>query len=376
MSCYRVLCMISKKPFLVSSLLGLPVVDTYNKPVGKVSDVILGDKNFNFVALMTSQQQVIVAQLIKDVNQSNESKSNQRKKITLNIADYRLEKEQSADLSHTILFSEIKNKPAYATGEFIGRLFDIIPSPDGQYLFIFKHSLLKNLIGRLKDRIDLRYIVAKSSIQEIGDKKIFLPIPSSELHIYSSSELEEEINNYFMKQKILTEFGDFKKRYLVLEAPIETAAYHLNKKKESHQGQTQNLFIKALDSNNKEEVDSFVTLFNLVLMTSPDTYVPITGEQAKKHFSQGTFLGYKAKKIAAYVCTLLEDSVGVIAGIGIHPNQRGKKISFPMLSQAIEWLLTQKEVETIQCDVFENNLVSKSLFESLGFKQIDDVYLD
>ena len=87
-------------------------------------------------------------------------------------------------------------------------------------------------------------------------------------------------------------------------------------------------------------------------------------------------MGFKANKVAAYICTLLEDSVGVIAGIGIHPNQRGKKISFPMLNQAIEWLLTQKQVETIQCDVFENNLVSKSLFESLGFKQIDDVYLE
>ena len=148
-----------------------------------------------------------------------------------------MEKEQSADLSHTILFSDIKNKPAYATGEFIGHLFDIIPSPDGKYLFIFKHSRLKNLIGRLKDRIDLRYIVAQSAVQEIGNKKIFLTITASELHIYSSSELEEEINKYFMKQEMLTQFGDFKKRYLVLEAPIESVAYHLRQKHESHQHQ-------------------------------------------------------------------------------------------------------------------------------------------
>ncbi|MHA2365236.1 MAG: GNAT family N-acetyltransferase, partial [Candidatus Hodarchaeales archaeon] len=67
--------------------------------------------------------------------------------------------------------------------------------------------------------------------------------------------------------------------------------------------------------------------------------------------------------------------IGVIAGIGIHPSQRGKKISFPLLEATLNWLTTQKDVHTLQCDVFENNIVSRNLFTSLGFKEVDEVFL-
>lgn len=55
---------------------------------------------------------------------------------------------------------------------------------------------------------------------------------------------------------------------------------------------------------------------------------------------------------------------------------RGEGFSVGKLSHSIEWLINQKDVMTIQCDVFENKFISKSLFESLGFKEVDEIYLD
>ena len=81
---------------------------------------------------------------------------------------------------------------------------------------------------------------------------------------------------------------------------------------------------------------------------------------------------------AGFAALTIEDTpegkIGVIAGIGVMPKFRGKKIALAIAKAVVDWF--QKiGVKKLQCEVYENNDVSYRFISSFGFHKVAEMYL-
>ena len=70
-----------------------------------------------------------------------------------------------------------------------------------------------------------------------------------------------------------------------------------------------------------------------------------------------------------------DDTVGAIAGIGVLPKNRGRKIGLKLLKHAIEFF-KDKNIEKIVCEVYEHNQASMNLFKCLGMEIVGEMILE
>lgn len=174
-------------------------------------------------------------------------------------------------------------------------------------------------------------------------------------------------------------------RYLVMELPLNKLRYLLSKKDEllgrSHPSVTDVVHVRRYDPEKyPEDPQTFADLFNLVLMTSPDPYRPLTVEEAFTYFKQGTFLAFLYGKPAGYGVVTIEDTpegrIGVIAGIGVHPKHRRKKVALTIAASIGEWFEERGDLLKLQCEVYERNHTSQAFISSLGFEVVGEMHLN
>jgi ribosomal protein S18 acetylase RimI-like enzyme len=174
-----------------------------------------------------------------------------------------------------------------------------------------------------------------------------------------------------------------KHKYYLMEIEPEKVKEILNefKSKEQKFSKLMNL-VKVRPYNWEDEKDQkmFTELFNLVLLSSPDPFRPLTQEEAAKYFKEGTFLAFLYGKCVGYGVLTIEKTdqgkIGVIAGIGVHPKHRRKNIALKLALEMAQWFLDKGDLVKLQCEVYERNEVSYKFITSFGFKKVGEFYLD
>jgi sporulation protein YlmC with PRC-barrel domain/ribosomal protein S18 acetylase RimI-like enzyme len=353
----------SSKFIIISRVIGKNIIDRYSHPLGKIIDLIFNYQDSKIDYVITDSNIYIPASLISEESfeKSHYRVSEMKQRLEIAKDNFQLQENQFS-------FQLLKKIDIYdISGEVIGKISDIL-------LQLMKPSSL--LIG---SKSFLNIFSSKDyylfSITNIGQiKKEFITIAQNkdDLQITDTTGFETVLSEDQNKVK------NGKKKYLILEAPINTIMFFLDQKEENPSRVETDLFICELSMANKE-INHFVELFNVVLMSSPDNYIPMIPENVKKYFKKGSFVGYRYGKMISYCNTLIEKKenkiTGCIAGIGVHPSNRGKGISLAMAKKTVEYFAEINDIESIQADVYENNIPSLNLFSSLGFKEVGITYL-
>ncbi|MHA2294626.1 MAG: GNAT family N-acetyltransferase [Candidatus Hodarchaeales archaeon] len=350
---------------LASEILGYHIFDRHSKKIGKVSDLLINSHSYLVDYILVGIDRIIPVSFINNDD-------SMKKVITLSQAKDRIGQaffQKTGSLSKKCYyFSEIKNTNVYdITGSKMGLVKNIAYHPGLRVDFLVgKPSIIDFLSPDY-------FIIPADFIGQYRKGSVVLSVSKEELSIINFSGFEQ----LFRKEN--DDHGD-KKRYVIFEAPITTVSYYLSQKDEALQDVAEDLFIEELDATNDLKMYQFVNLFNLVLSSSPDTYIPLSIGDARDCFKQGTFLAYEHDEPIGYCCVTIEkqeetgQEIGAIAGIGVHPSKRGKKITLPLINKSLRYL-TDKNVDVIQADIYELNIPSLRLFYSLGFREVGETYL-
>ncbi|MFW9929380.1 MAG: GNAT family N-acetyltransferase [Candidatus Thorarchaeota archaeon] len=166
-------------------------------------------------------------------------------------------------------------------------------------------------------------------------------------------------------------------RYIIMELPIERVPVIYKMKEKDIEKLVDVIKIKPY--NPDKDAETFAFVFNTILMTSPDPYRPMSIEEAKIFSSNGTFLAFLYGQPAGFAALTIENTeegkVGVIAGIGVMPKFRGKKVALSLTKTILGWF-SEMDVVKLQCEVYEFNEVSYNFISSLGFHEVGEMYLD
>lgn len=166
-------------------------------------------------------------------------------------------------------------------------------------------------------------------------------------------------------------------RYIIMELPMERVPviYEIKEKEIKHMENV--LKVKPYDP--EKDAETFTLIFNTILLTSPDPYRNLRPEEAKIFSSDGTFIAYLYGEPAGFAALTIEEvegkKIGVIAGIGVMPKFRGKKVALALATTIIDWF-NKKQVSKLQCEVYEYNDISYNFISSLGFHEVGEMFLD
>ena len=103
-------------------------------------------------------------------------------------------------------------------------------------------------------------------------------------------------------------------------------------------------------------------------------------DDARKFFQHSAFVVYEYNQPIGYCCVTIEKeedkdiNTGVIAGIGVHPSSRGKNVALALVNKTLRYLV-DRDVDTIQADIYEMNIPSLRFFSSLGFQEVGETFL-
>ena len=188
-------------------------------------------------------------------------------------------------------------------------------------------------------------------------------------------------------QKILqkNELGPQKHKYFLMEVPIEKVPDSIRDFEKRSTDITRLAYnavrVRKYNADDPKDNALFTEIFNLVLLTSPDPYRPITLQESEKYFKEGTFLAFLYGKCVGYAVVTIENDpdvgkIGVIAGIGVHPKFRRKKVAQKLAIEIGKWFLSRKDLKKLQCEVYEENVVSQQFISSFGFQIVGEIFID
>jgi len=123
-----------------------------------------------------------------------------------------------------------------------------------------------------------------------------------------------------------------------------------------------------------DRLEDLVYVFNRSMLAAPDPYQPITLEEARKFPMESTFIAYLGERPVGFIVCTLEGRTGVIAGIGVDPAYRRRRIATALALKATEYL-AENGVEKVVCEVYEENKPSLSFIRSFGFKEAGRRYV-
>ncbi|MHA1990715.1 MAG: GNAT family N-acetyltransferase, partial [Candidatus Hodarchaeales archaeon] len=166
-------------------------------------------------------------------------------------------------------------------------------------------------------------------------------------------------------------------RYIVMELPMDRVPVIYEIKEKEIKRMEKILKVKPYDP--EKEAETFTLVFNTILLTSPDPYRNLLPDEAKIFSPDGTFLAYLYGEPAGFAALTVEETeegrIGVIAGIGVMPKFRGKKVALALATTIVEWF-NKKQVSKLQCEVYEFNDISYNFISSLGFHEVGEMYLN
>jgi len=131
------------------------------------------------------------------------------------------------------------------------------------------------------------------------------------------------------------------------------------------------------------DTEEFIRVYNRAFITAPDPYRSLSYKDATHFNEDSTFLAVLYGRIVGFIFLVIEPLIksgkeiglqGVIAGIGVDPRYRRRKIAFLLAARAAEYF-TQNSVDELICEVFEENRVSINFIRSFGFQPTGEIYL-
>lgn len=191
------------------------------------------------------------------------------------------------------------------------------------------------------------------------------------------------IQNRFLRDDV--EQGRWKPGTFVfyrLELPFKDAVSQIPNLEDRIQQSESGKHIKIQNLDHPKDDVNFMFLYNAIFIAAPDPTRTITLEDAASFPSERVFIASLWHSFAGFIYLTIEDDpigsgvkVGAIAGIGVLPKYRGKKIGLILIKQAIEYF-RGKGVEKLICEVYQENEPSLRMFQGLGMKIVGHMILD
>lgn len=273
---------------MASEILNYSVVDRYSKKIGKVTDLLINSNSHLIEYLIVKKDWLIPVSLI------NSDDSNKQEIIVSQTKDRIMQvssQKTSFPLEKCNHFSNIKKSVVYdITGSELGSIADVAYHPGLRVDFLLRKEGARFLFPNY-------YVIPDACIGQCYKQSIVLGVPKDELSLVNYSGF----HHLFLPYQI----PESKKRYVIVEAPVTTVRHYLDQRDEvpKKASESESLFIEELNVTKDIKVRQFVKLFNLILATSPDTYIPLSQEDAKKYFKQGTFIATEHYQPIGY-CTV------------------------------------------------------------------------
>ena len=132
-----------------------------------------------------------------------------------------------------------------------------------------------------------------------------------------------------------------------------------------------------------KDANNFIRAYNRSFITAPDPYRSLSIDDFKLFDKKSTFVAILYGQIVGFIYLTIEDLVkqsevvgkqGVIAGLGVDPRYRRKKIAFLLAAQAATYF-SKHAVDELLCEVYYLNKVSYSFIQNFGMTRTGTIYL-
>ncbi len=122
-----------------------------------------------------------------------------------------------------------------------------------------------------------------------------------------------------------------------------------------------------------EELADFVELYNRCFLAAPDPFRMLSLEDAEGLNPEGIFVarlwGTLVGFIACFVQREDQSVYGEITGIGVLPSRRRRGVATALIQHAVEYFIASG-VEEVYCEIYEENIPSKLLVTTYGFREV------
>ena len=141
-----------------------------------------------------------------------------------------------------------------------------------------------------------------------------------------------------------------------------------------------NVLIRPIEEKDEE---NFIRAYNRAFITAPDPYRSLSLEDFKLFDPKSTFVAIIYGRIVGFIFLTIEDLIknsevlgkqGVIAGLGVDPRYRRRKIAFLLAAQAATYF-SKNCVDELVCEVYYLNKVSYSFIQNFGMTRTGTIYL-
>ncbi len=144
-----------------------------------------------------------------------------------------------------------------------------------------------------------------------------------------------------------------------------------------------NVRVRNLDPPN--DMERFVRLYNRAFITAPDPYRSLIPEDIKHFDTTSTFVAVLWGQLVGFIFLTIEPLMkksvevgkqGVIAGIGIDPRHRRRKIALLLAAHAAKFFARpENNVDELVCEVYHMNKVSYSFIKNFGMTRTGTIFL-
>lgn len=184
---------------------------------------------------------------------------------------------------------------------------------------------------------------------------------------------EEVINN--------TQEGKYK--FIVMKMSWDRALEVIKQIEEQDENDSKHENVKIREFDPTKDAEKFIRCYNRAFITAPDPYRSLTIADVQHFKPESTFVAILYGRIVGFIFLVIEPIIqqgkqigkqGVIAGIGVDPRYRRKRIAFFLATRAAKYF-AQHDVLELVCEVFHENKISYQFIRSFGFTETDTIYL-
>ncbi|MHA2327547.1 MAG: PRC-barrel domain-containing protein [Candidatus Hodarchaeales archaeon] len=248
----------SKKGYLASEILDYPVIDRHSKIIGRITDLFINNSTQLIEYIIIGNRGFIPVSFIDNDDST-------KRVITLSQPKERLN--QTFSISKVgYFFTEIKKSTVYdITGSVLGKIADIAYYPGLKVDFLVRKEGPRILFPNY-------FVIPVEIISYFHQKSIVVNVSKDELGLVNFTGFQQLFSNPWQDSE------DKRKQYVIVEAPVSTVSFYVKQREEALKKTTESeyLFIEQLDVSKAVKVSQFVKLFNLILASSPDTFIPIS----------------------------------------------------------------------------------------------------
>lgn len=142
-----------------------------------------------------------------------------------------------------------------------------------------------------------------------------------------------------------------------------------------------NVSVRNLDPD--KDAEKFIRVYNRSFISAPDPYRSLTLDDFKHFDPESTFVAVLYGQIVGFIFLTVEPLVknsvevgkqGVIAGLGVEPRYRRRKIAFLLTATAAKYF-SDCSVDELICEVYHKNNVSYSFIKNFGMTRTGTIYL-